>query len=220
VYRNVYITRVDTVFLNTAHDAGTAQVSRIDTVTLALMQRVPHDRPIHITEAPHRDLAITLPGHFEIEVQREHLNTYPYIDYNRLGVERAQQQFGIAAAYVFDQHHAAGVHLGQKSFALEYFRVSGDSLYLYQQQPELLYGGGFYRFSYPVATGIVPEFTFQIGGSDLGPVLGGRLGVQLLPFERFSIILGVNGTLLAYRYNDKLFTSHNLGLSYGLRYRF
>ena len=84
----------------------------------------------------------------------------------------------------------------------------------------MLHGGGFYRFSYPVAHGVIPEFTLQLGGSDLGPILGGRLGVQLAPTDRISIILGVNGALLAYRYNDKLFTSQSLGLSYGLRYRF
>ncbi|PLX30868.1 MAG: hypothetical protein C0600_07250, partial [Ignavibacteria bacterium] len=213
-------TRVDTVFMRESNEAKPTIVSRIDTFTLALMQSAQQNRPITINEAQRRDLAISLPGRIELELQREHLGTWPYIDYDRIGVSREQQQFAAAAAYVFDRHHAAGLYLGQKSFALEYFRVSGDSLYLYQQQPALFHGGGFYRFSYPVAHGVIPEFTLQLGGSDLGPILGGRLGVQLAPTDRISIILGVNGALLAYRYNDKLFTSQSLGLSYGLRYRF
>jgi hypothetical protein len=103
---------------------------------------------------------------------------------------------------------------------MDYYRLNGDSLYLFQQQPALTYGGAFYRLSLPVFSGVTPEMTLLLGGADLGPVLGGRLGVQLSPFERFSIVVGANGTLLAYRYKDKLFTSHSLGLSYGIRYRF
>ncbi|MBN1447129.1 MAG: hypothetical protein JXA28_04305 [Bacteroidetes bacterium] len=219
VYRNVYVTRIDTVFLSGPQPA-VRMVERLDTVSIALMQSLPGDRPIIIQEAPRQTLSFPLPGHIEVELQREHLNTWPYIDYGQLGVDRAQQQFALAAGYVFDRHHTAGIMLGEKSFAMEYYRIQGDSLYLFQQQPALLYGGGFYRFSLPVTTGIVPEVTLQLGGSDLGPMLGGRIGVQFIPFDRVSIVLGANGALLAYRYKDKVFTSHSLGLSYGVRYRF
>lgn len=247
VYRNVYITRVDTVYLSDddaragiaetgagratstggSTDVGagagndvTRVVRRVDTVSIALMQRVPNERPLVIREAPRQEMQFPLPGRFVVEVQREHLNTWPYIDYNRVGAERTQQQFAVSAGYMFDRNHTAGIMAGEKSFAMEYYRIQGDSLYLFQQQPALMYGGGFYRYSLPVTAGIVPEITLQLGGSDLGPVFGGRIGVQLIPFDNVSIILGANGALLAYRYKDKLFTSHSLGLSYGLRYRF
>jgi hypothetical protein len=219
VYRNVYVTRIDTVYIRTSETAQ--RVERIiDTVSIALMQNVHDTRPVQIIEAPHAPAAIRMPGRIEIEVQREHLTTYPYIDFDRLGVDRNQQQFAASAGWIFNQYHTAGVVVGQKSFAMDYYRLNGDSLYLFQQQPALTYGGAFYRLSLPVLSGVTPELTLLLGGADLGPVLGGRLGVQLSPFERFSIVVGANGTLLAYRYKDKLFTSHSLGLSYGIRYRF
>ncbi|MDT8323777.1 MAG: hypothetical protein RRA94_06690 [Bacteroidota bacterium] len=222
IYRNVYVTRVDTVYVADASGAAAARtVERVvDTMSIALVHTAQHQRPLQIIEAPRRDLDVRLPGRIEIELQREHLTTYPYIDYDRLGVDRNQQQFAASAAWIFDRNHAAGVTVGHKSFAMDYYSVDRDSIYLFQQQPALTFGGAFYRLSLPVWTGVTPELTMMLGGADFGPILGGRFAVALSPFDQFSIIVGANGTLLAYRYKDKLFTSHSLGLSYGLRYRF
>ncbi|MGB5074152.1 MAG: hypothetical protein WBQ23_08465, partial [Bacteroidota bacterium] len=235
VYRNVYVTRIDTVYIprqdqasalddaskSTADGRGESRsIARFDTVYVALMQKVPDDRPITIIEQPYRPLPIMLPGRFEVELQREHLTTYPYIDYVRAGVERVQQQFAASLGYVFDEHHTAGITVGEKSFAMEYYRVENDSLFIFQRQPALFYGAGFYRYSQPLLPGVTPEITLQLGGCDFGPVLGARLALRFDPIERISMLLGANGTLLGYKYKDKLFTSHSLGISYGIRYRF
>ncbi len=222
VYRNVYVTRVDTVYVADASGASAPRVVArvVDTMSIALVHTAQHQRPLQIIEAPRQRTELRLPGRIEIELQREHLTTYPYIDYDRLGVDRNQQQFAASAAWRFDRNHAAGVTVGQKSFAMDYYSVDRDSIYLFQQQPALTFGGAFYRFSLPVWTGVTPELTMMLGGADHGPILGGRLAVALSPIDQFSIIVGANGTLLAYRYKDKLFTSHSLGLSYGIRYRF
>ena len=222
VYRNVYVTRVDTVYVADASGASAPRVVArvVDTMSIALVHTAQHQRPLQIIEAPRQRTELRLPGRIEIELQREHLTTYPYIDYDRLGVDRNQQQFAASAAWRFDRNHAAGVTVGQKSFAMDYYSVDRDSIYLFQQQPALTYGGAFYRFSLPVWTGVTPELTMMLGGADFGPILGGRLAVALSPIDQFSIFVGANGTLLAYRYKDKLFTSHSLGLSYGIRYRF
>ncbi len=223
VYRNVYVTRVDTVFVPAQEAAAASEpmiVQRYDTVLIALMQTAQDQRPIEITEQPYAMSPVSLPGRIEFELQREHLTTYPYIDYSRVGASRTQQQFAASLGYVFNEHHAAGIMAGEKSFAMEYYRIENDSLFLFQQQPALFYGAGFYRYSQPLFSGVTPELTLQIGGCDYGPVFGARIGVRFDPIERISLVLGGNGTLLAYKYKDKLFTSHSLGISYGIRYRF
>lgn len=227
VYRNVYVTRVDTVYIprREASPAIAAKdeprvIARYDTVFVALMQTAPDLRPINIIEQRYSPTPVSLPGRFEVELQREHLTTYPYIDYGRIGADRAQQQFAASVGYVFDDHHTAGITAGEESFAMEYYRVENDSLFLFQRQPALFYGAGFYRYSQPLLPGVTPELTLQLGGCDYGPVFGARLAVRLDPLERISLLIGANGTLLAYQYKDKLFTSHSLGLSYGIRYRF
>ena len=220
-YRTVYITRIDTVYLPASGAIVAAEpIVRFDTLYVALSRPVHSDRPITITEAAKAPLHLSLPGRFDVEVQREHLTTWPYIDYQRAGVEREQQHFSIIAGYAFNANHAVGIMLGQKSFAMEYYRIDNDSLYIFQRQPVLFQGAGFYRFSLPLTSGITPEAMLQIGGTDLGPVIGGRLAVRLSPFPLLSVVIGADGSLLAYKYKDKLFTSHRLGLTYGLRYQF
>jgi hypothetical protein len=229
VYRNVVITRIDTVFIprtdaSTVADAVTPGSHRVeyrrDTVLVALMQTTQDQRPITIIERPDAAPAIPLPSRFEIEVQRAHLTTWPYIDYNRIGVERAQQHLSASVGYVFSDHHAVGITAGETSFAMEYYRVENDSLFLFQRQPALFYGAGFYRYAQPLLPGLTPEISLLLGGCDYGPVLGARLGVRIDAFAPLSLLVGVNGTLLTYQYKDRLFNSHNLGLTYGIRYRF
>jgi len=156
----------------------------------------------------------------DIEIQREHLTTNPYIDLSNLGVKRTQQNMAMLSSYAFDSHHAAGIIVGQKAFAMEYYKIEKDSIYLYQQQPLLTYGGAFYRFSLPITSGIVPHALLQIGGSDVGPVFGLRLGIKVTPIPHFSLIAAANESLLAYRYKEKMFASNSLGFLYGINIQF
>jgi hypothetical protein len=220
-YRTVIVTRVDTVYLPPQLAmVDTVLLYRIDTQYVAIAQAPLDGRTIMIQEAPAFPLQHAESGRIDVEVQREHLSTWPYIDYQRAGVEREQQHYSLLAAYSFDHMHAAGLMVGEKSFAMEYYRIENDSLYIYQRQPALLYGGGFYRFSLPLTEGIAPEAMFQLGGTDLGPVIGARLALRLSPLRSLSVVLGADAAVLAYRYKDKLFTSHSLGLTYGVRYQF
>lgn len=223
VYRNVYVTRVDTVFVPRRDGLATAEsrvITQRDTVLVALMQSVPDQRPITIVERPFEAPRISLPGRFEAEVMHDHVITWPYIDYSRIGTDRAQQHFGLSIGYVFDEHHAVGVNAGETSFSMEYYRVENDSLFLFQRQPALFYGAGFYRYSQPLLPGVTPEVTLLLGGCDYGPVLGARLALRFDPVEHLSFVVGANGKLLTYQYKDNLFNSHSLGLTYGIRYRF
>ena len=223
VYRNIVLTRVDTVYIQKEDALAAAQprvVTRVDTVLVALMQTAQDQRPITIVERPFEAPPISLPGKFEAEVTHDQLITWPYIDYSRIGVDRAQQHFGAALGYVFDEHHAAGISVGETSFSMEYYRVENDSLFLYQRQPALFYGAGFYRYSQPLLPGVTPEVTLLLGGCDYGPVLGARLALRFDPVEHLSFVVGANGRLLTYQYKDNLFNSHSLGLTYGIRYRF
>lgn len=229
VYRNVVVTRVDTVWLPrpdaiAGSDVRAAAEPRVeyryDTVMVALMQTAPDSRPITIVERQTAAPTLPLPGRFELEVQRTHLTTWPYIDYGRIGVERAQQHVSASVGYVFSDRHAVGITAGETSFAMEYYRVENDSLFLFQRQPALFYGAGFYRYSQPLLPGLTPEISLLLGGCDYGPVLGVRLGVRIDALEPLSLLVGVNGALLTYQYKDNLFNSHNLGLTYGIRYRF
>lgn len=222
VYRNVYVTRVDTV----AKEPALLVVH--DTLTTVLRDTLVRTE---LREAPPAPVAavgsgrVQLPDrsawrNIDIEIQREHLNTYPYINFSALGAARARQDVAVFAGYAFDERHSAGLMIGQRHFSQEFYQLDRDSMYLYQQQPLLTYAGGFYRYSLPILPGVVPQFMLQLGGSDLGPIVGGRLTVKLTPFRYVSFVAGTNATMLIYRYKGRMFTSQTLGLLYGLNIQF
>jgi hypothetical protein len=215
----IEVLRIDTIRVPQYAEAVHDTVHRVvrDTVRIATIQRV--EVPTEVRVLPAVNTASLL-SHVDIEVQREHLNTWPYINYRRLGVDRAQQNMSISAAWNFDQNHAAGISFGEKAFAQEFYGMSGDSIKVFQQQPLLLYGSGFYRFTLPVTQAFAPQLTLQAGASSVGPVLGARLALRITPFPHWSMVLGGDASFLVYRFDGNMFTSHSLGLLYGVNYHF
>ena len=220
IYRNIYVTRVDTMLLP-ATNAILKTETVFDTVYIAQAEmRTPEREIVYIEGVQEQQPRPSLPGNVEIELQSEHITTYPYIDYGVSGTARNQQHFSVFASYGLDEHHAIGLMAGQRAYSLEYYEVVGDSMFLFQEQPTQFYGGGFYRYSLPVFAGVTPEFQIQLGGTQLGPLVGSRVAVKLTPFQHLSLTVGVNGSMLIYGYKQQLFTSQTLGFIYGLQYRF
>lgn len=158
--------------------------------------------------------------HLDVTLEREHLQTYPYIDYAKLNATRMNQLVSIEAAYRFNQYHAVGIAFGEKIFSQDFYSVTGDSIYIFQQQPTFTYGGAFYRFSYPVFSGIMPQAYVQVGSTKVGPVLGGKIAVAVSPINHINVLFGANSSLLIYKLNQNIFTSYTLGLFYALQYQF
>lgn len=214
-----YITRVDTLYLP-AHEAS----PRPDTVFVTSVLPAPATTPpVVITPVPPlQEPRVVVPpsGRLEVELLREHQTTYPYIDYAALGTDRNAQNFALSAYYLLTPEQAVGVTVGNRVYSMEYYQIKADSMYLYQDQPSLWYGAGVYRYALPLLQGITPELQAQIGGTNLGPTLGARLALRVDPLPHLTFLAGVNGTMLIYRYGDRMFTSETLGLLYGLTYRF
>jgi hypothetical protein len=234
ITRTVYVTRVDTVLLpaRAMQTAGGQVATRVDTVYVERIERVEVPvaaapvaaAPVAAVEHPVlRDAAVTPPSwlsHIEVELAREHATTYPYIDFKRLGGEREQQPITALIAWRLSDRHAVGVSGGTRAFAQEYYGMRADSLDMFQQQPTLAWAAGVYRYSLPVTRGVTPQLQVSVGGTDLGPLLGSRLGVAFEPVPHLQFSVGVSAQMLLYRYKDRMFTSQSLGLLYALGYRF
>jgi hypothetical protein len=229
ITRTVYVTRVDTVLLPApvVQAAGAPVASRVDTVYVERIERVEVPvaaAPVAAAEHPVlRDASVTPPSwlsRIEVELAREHATTYPYIDFKRLGAEREQQPLTALVTWRLSERHAVGVTGGTRAFAQEYYGMRADSLDMFQQQPTLGWAAGVYRYSLPVTRGVTPQLHVSVGGTDLGPLLGTRLGVALEPVPHLQLSVGVSAQMLLYRYKDRMFTSQTLGLLYALGYRF
>ena len=199
------ITRIDTFFLE-----------RPETLVTIVEKEIPVPTNLSSLSASQNSFL----ENFEIGIEREHLQTYPYIDYGRLNTTRTQQNFSGNITYRFNEHHALGIALGERTFSEEFYRLTNDTLFLVQQQPTYIYGGLFYRLAVPVFRGVIPQAHFQAGATKVGPVLSGKLAVALSPIERIQLLLGAQASMLIYKSNQNTFTSYSLGLFYGVQYRF
>ena len=221
--RTIYVYKTDTVFQMRPPLTRIEYRERVahDTLTGEREIRIPVDKPL-VAESKSLPFEMTPPvlKHFEVSLQREHVTTFPYVDYRRLETERVQQNYSLSVAYNFNKHHAAGLTIGRKPFAQEYYSVGSDSIYLYQQQPVLNYGAAFYRLSLPISDMFIPQIGVSIGASDVGPLLGSQLTIGISPLRPVTMYIGTNASILLYRYKEKLFTSHTLGLLYGLNVQF
>lgn len=222
VQKPVYITKSDTIFREGQHIIRTDTLfvpgPPIQVVTEKLSD-VSENRTIDpnlFSATPKYNFLEQI----DITLEREHLQTYPYIDYAKLNVTRMNQLLSIEAAYRFNQYHAVGIAFGEKIFSQDFYKVENDSIYIFQQQPTFTYGGAFYRFSYPIFHGIMPQAYIQVGSTKVGPVLGAKVAVAVSPINHIHVLFGANSSLLIYKLNQNIFTSYTLGLFYGLQYQF
>jgi hypothetical protein len=124
--------------------------------------------------------------------------------------------------YQVNEHHAVGAELGHEPFAMVFEGDRNGQTLQYDQNPTTMWVGPTYRYTgspfgeIPLA----PYGQATAAFSQYGPV--GRLsaGLQYSPVGPLTFLLGLEGSALAYRYQDNLYVSPNVGLTYGMAVRF
>ena len=128
----------------------------------------------------------------------------------------------LALMYQLSPQHLIGVEVGNESFPMTFEGIRSGQLIRYEQQPISTWAGITYRHSFaPIGNSAFTPFAQGlIGGSQFGPL--GRLtgGILYSPAGPLSFMLGVEGTSMAYTFQDTWFTSSKLGLTYGMSIRF
>jgi hypothetical protein len=128
----------------------------------------------------------------------------------------------LAMMYQLSPQHLIGVEVGNESFPMTFEGMRSGQLIRYEQQPISTWAGITYRHSFaPIGNSAFTPFAQGLlGGSQFGPL--GRLtgGILYSPAGPLSFMLGVEGTSMAYTFQDQWFTSSKLGLTYGMAIRF
>jgi hypothetical protein len=128
----------------------------------------------------------------------------------------------LAMMYQLSPQHLIGVEVGNESFPMTFEGMRSGQLIRYEQQPISTWAGITYRHSFaPIGNSAFTPFAQGLlGGSQFGPL--GRLtgGILYSPSGPLSFMLGVEGTSMAYTFQDQWFTSSKLGLTYGMAIRF
>ncbi|GEM_PF-1211281 len=128
------------------------------------------------------------------------------------------QNMAVAVFYTSGQQDL-GIEFGQEPFAMHYHGVENGKAVRYEQNlltPWLL-ASWRHRFRPISVAGIEPYLTASLGSSlYFWPMARTGAGLMYMPDRRVRFHIGVEGSMLAYPYQQQWFTSRRVGLTYGL----
>lgn len=128
----------------------------------------------------------------------------------------------LGVMYAIDAHHAIGIEGGREPFSQNFHGLEHGVGVRYEQNPLAYWATAVYQFSGdPLLPHVHPFFQIQAGGAfELGALGRAALGLKFRPFDRIAILVGAEGNLLLYRFQNTWFSSNKLGMTYGLSYEF
>ncbi len=125
----------------------------------------------------------------------------------------------LSIAYNLNKYHSFGVEVGQEQFAQRFQKTEYDLTSTYEQNPLLLWYGGYYRFSYPdfiFSDKLYPFAQIFGGATSIGPVIKSQVGFQYKPDKRVTFVLGGEVTRLLYNLQNNIYNSDKFGITYGI----
>lgn len=126
----------------------------------------------------------------------------------------------VALLYQLSDRHTFGLEVGNEAFPQVFEGMRNGRVIRYEQQPTAQWAGLVYRHSFPaLADRFVPFLQGFAGGSTFGPL--GRVagGIQYSPAGPLTFLIGLEGSLLGYQFQNTWFTSSKLGFTYGVAVR-
>ncbi|MBK6420372.1 MAG: hypothetical protein IPF79_14440 [Ignavibacteria bacterium] len=128
----------------------------------------------------------------------------------------------IGLLYQLSDRNTVGLEFGNESFAMAFEGERNGQVIRYEQQPLSAWAGITYRHTLPTigSTAFAPFGQVLLGGSKYGPL--GRLtaGITYAPSGPLSFIFGLEGSTMAYQFQDSWFGTSKIGLTYGVAVRF
>ncbi len=128
----------------------------------------------------------------------------------------------VGLLYQLSEQSAVGVEFGNEAFAMSFEGQRNGQTILYEQQPLSMWAGVTYRHTFPALgnSGFSPFGQVLVGGSKFGPL--GRLSAGMIysPAGPLSFIFGLEGSTMAYQFENAWYGSSKIGLTYGVAIRF
>ncbi len=125
----------------------------------------------------------------------------------------------IGAYYGLSYEHQVGVEIGYEAFGKKYTINGENGLLERQSYPVLPWIGAVYRYSARSTGKFYPYGQILFGGTRLGPLSKGIIGVSYSPDSRTTLSLGLEGSLFMYRNQSKWVSSSKAGITYGIAIR-
>lgn len=150
------------------------------------------------------------------------MNSQPTVNVN-LGERGLLTNAAISIGYDLFKNTNVGFEFGQEKFSQQYTLKRYGELTYYKQNP-LLWWYGFY-----LQQTIENMFVFKemrpfarifLGGTPVGPLFRGSLGMLYAPDERFSLHFGWEVSYLSYKVQDNFYHTKKNGITYGFTLKY
>jgi hypothetical protein len=120
------------------------------------------------------------------------------------------------------KHHALGVEFGRETFPQEFSTMVRGASVRYEQTPTAYCATAVYQLTAgDIFPWLTPYAQFQAGlAYRIGPLGRVHAGLAIKPIERISLLVGAEGSILGYKFQNTWFDTRKFGLTYGIRYDF
>ncbi|MCX7909637.1 MAG: hypothetical protein N2560_09000 [Ignavibacteria bacterium] len=130
---------------------------------------------------------------------------------------------GISIGYNVGKNTNIGFEFGQEKFSQKYTLNFNGEITYYKQNPLLWWYGFYLQQSISNLFQIKelkPMARVFIGGTPVGPLARGALGLQYTPDERVSLFFGWEGTFLGYKVQNNFYQTKKSGITYGVSVKY
>jgi hypothetical protein len=124
--------------------------------------------------------------------------------------------------YNISEEHSISFEAGQESFRQEFYRLEGNDSLAYKQHLLDGWGAVGYRFSpndLSLSNTLRPFAKISIGATSVGALARLGIGISADLTQQLSCQIQAEGTGLWYNVEGVLFSTRQVGLSYGFSYR-
>lgn len=198
----------------------TNEISYINLTRTVTFERDAKPRAFSAIPAPFANLEYEEYPSFSLQMRG--IASSPLMSLNVPAQTSLMENATIGLMYQLTPRSTVGVEVGSESYAMSFEGNRNGQLIRYEQQPVATWAGVTYRHAFsPIGKSDFSPFVQGLaGGTQYGPL--GRLttGIAYSPSGPLSFILGVEGTTMAYTYQNQWFTSSKIGLTYGVAIRF
>lgn len=159
-----------------------------------------------------KSLSVQLRGIFGIKFYNNESSAVPLLS-------PFMNNIGATLKYELSDIHAIGFEVGQESFP-SIIETSDGRL---QPSASIAWTGISYQYTLPqikLLSNISPFIQVVGGGTGLGPIAKGIVGVAIPIKNRMSIFTAAEGTVLGYRYHSNWYSSQKISFCTGLDLKF
>ena len=130
----------------------------------------------------------------------------------------------VSLMYRINGYYAFGVELGQETFPQSYNGIVDGESTRWQQNPRVLWLTANYRHRFEAIFDVQelrPFADIGVGGTEHSWLMTrSNAGIAYSPFGNVEFRLGLEGSLLLYRYQGTWFTTTKIGVLYGMALNF